>query len=191
MAALINKIVVKGLLAGVVQTRNVYYAQIDASTPESRESMISDYLDGIYSKIELVTGPVATWDGADLFVRSASEWLPVGSMDLDYAGANEGDVLPNLVAATIIGKVTGSKGFGRKFFSGISEAQTTVDALIAGALANMALAALAYVSPVLGDGTDRLDPGLWMKDEAFHTFSTGVVSSLLGTMRRRKPGLGI
>jgi hypothetical protein len=56
-----------------------------------------------------------------------------------------------------------------------------------------ALASLlaAYLTPFEGIGGGTITPGVLDKNESFRPFVSGLVSSVLGTMRRRKPGVGI
>jgi hypothetical protein len=101
------------------------------------------------------------------------------------------DILANLVAWVVVGKVSQYRGFGRKFISGLTESQVTGNALIAGALIGMAATVTAYVSVYFGSNAGVLGPGIVDKTGAFRAFNLGLASPLLGTMRRRKPGLGI
>jgi hypothetical protein len=50
-------------------------------------------------------------------------------------------------------------------------------------------AATAYITTIGGGGVNLI-PGVVDKNHVFHAFTSGVVDTLLGSMRRRKIGVG-
>lgn len=187
----IQKAVLKGRLFGAVETRNIFYAQVSPTSLDTFQILWEGYLDAIFANITTIisTGWVAS--AIQVFEWQSPDWVPMDEINYTQAGAATGDALPNLVSAVIVGKVPFQRGFGRKFFSGMVESMCAGDALISNALIALGGAALAYVSVYFGSNSGVLGPGIFKKDNTFHAFSQGFASSLLGTMRRRKPGLGI
>ena len=108
-----------------------------------------------------------------------------------YVGVGALDALPNVVSAVLIGKAAGIRHMGRKFFGPVAEAAVAANSLIAGYMVIAASVLLAYLTPFTGLGGGVITPGILDKTETFRPFVGGMVSSLLGSMRRRKPGNGI
>lgn len=187
----IQKAVVHGDIAGAVQIRNIFYAQVSSTVLDTYQSLWGLYLNSVLSNIANITSTVVTWPSAEIYEWSNSEWVHMDDISLTNHGTATGDYLPNLVAAVLTGKLVGNRAFGRKFFSGIGEGMTTANGFTTQAMTNLVAAAAAYVSVLTGPNSGILGPGLFLKDHTFHSFGLGIVSSLLGSMRRRKPGLGI
>lgn len=191
MTSVIQKCVLKGTIASVVQIRNVFYAQVEISGPSLIPTIWGEYLDGIWFNIKPMFSIYLQYNSFEVYDLVDGEWIIDGEYEYATGGTDDtGDLMPNSVAVVLVGKVLGYRGFGRKFFSGLSESYTSGNDLATTLLENMVLAAAAYVAPL--DGLNGvLGPGIVDKQMAFHSFTTGLVSSLLGSMRRRKPGIGI
>lgn len=187
----IQKAVVKGTLLGVVQIRNIFYAQVAPSSLDTYQILWTDYLTAVYT-------PILEWLSGAWVLQSFevyqkdTEWFLKSEEPLELTGTdNTSQLLPNLISAVLIGKVSEYRGFGRKFMAGLTELATQSNLLETTALVDFAQSAAAYVAVYFGDNSGVLGPGIYDKSGNFRAFTTGLVSSLLGTMRRRKPGLGI
>lgn len=185
------KAVVKGQLAGVVQFRNIYYASIGLGLGDTAESLWSVYLSGIYTPLLGFLSGSFTITDYDIYEWGGTDWIFGQNAILSLTGGSGDPALPNYIAGVLIGKVLNYRGFGRKFIPGIAKTNYSGNALAAGALAAFVTAAAAYVTPWTTVGLSTFEPGLWLKDNTFKPFVSGLVASLLGSMRRRKPGLGI
>lgn len=187
----VQRAVVKGLLGEAVQTRSMFTATVVVIPGDEVEDYWGAYLDSIYANVVLFTGD--WWSAYEVEVSSFSggSWVPFDSFAVTYAGGVSGDVLPNASAAVLLGKASGLRHVGRKFLSAISEAKSDGNTLLAGAMVDAAAALLAYVTPLTTILGTELTPGILDKAGTFHPFVSGVVSSILGSMRRRKPGVGI
>lgn len=186
-----ERLVRKGLLGSVVETRNIYTANLEAQSGDTPQSLWAGYLAGIESPIQSYLAGVFTATTVQRFTQSGQSWYPQQEWSIAWAGGNQNDSVPNMIAAVLIGKVIDHHGFGRKFIPGLAEANTTVNALASGAVAAFATSLAAYISVYTSTHGGTVTPGIMDKNWVFHAFTSGFVSSLLGTMRRRKPGLGI
>jgi len=106
-------------------------------------------------------------------------------------GIDETSILPPQMAAVILGLTSNIKTRGRKALAGIC-----VDGILNGEPTAALLVALTigvagYITRLPG-ATGDVIPGTWSrKTNVFHPFISGIADVLLGTMRRRKPGVGI
>lgn len=99
--------------------------------------------------------------------------------------------LPNQCAPFVIGNTSRPRSKGRIFFPPVSENDQDGGILSAACLANMASTAAQYISdqPI---GADTLISGIVR--EAFNqwlAFQTVAFDDLIGTQRRRRPGIGM
>lgn len=187
----IQQAVVKGTLASAVQFRNIYVADVVPIGGDSSEDLWYAYLASIYGTINPYISSLANITTTALYHRTGDQWFFDSEMATPWPGESAGEMMPNFVAAVILGLVTGSHSRGRKFFSGWIESAVNGNILITAPLAALVTAALNYVSPYEPITGSILTPGIIDKTGTFRPFTSGVVASLLGTMRRRKPGLGI
>lgn len=187
----LQKAVVHGTIADVVQFRNIYAAEVTLGNVYSYEDMWTLYLGPIYNAIRSILSNVVETQYYEILIPDAGHWVPFQQVTFVKVGAEGTDYLPNAVAAVLLALAPGFRHVGRKFFSGIAETHTTNNSLTSTGLSYAVTALAAYLAPVgVGDGS-VLNPGIIDKTGTFHQFTSGVVASLLGSQRRRKPGLGI
>lgn len=187
----IQRAVVKGTLFSTVQVRNMFTCDVVESGGDTFELLWTTYLESIYSEVIGLAVDQLVYYSYELQNYSAGQWVPFDEVDFDWVGENNLAALPNAVAVVLLGKASGLRHVGRKFFSGITENQSDGNALFTTSLAVAASALLAYITPFTGIGGGTITPGIVDGSGTFHPFVGGVVSTLLGSMRRRKPGLGI
>lgn len=183
------KVVVKGSLLGQ-NIRNIYtFEWTDPLGANVIETDITGYLDDIYTPLlgNLVND--LTFSDYDVYKWVSPNWSYLGSIPWSQVGTDTQDPLPNQMAAVILGKVLGRRGFGRKFFAGISEGAQSGGTLIGSLVTTLVGVATAYITPH-GGGAIWLTPGVIDSAHNFHAFTSGVVDVLLGSMRRRKIGVG-
>lgn len=191
MTATIERCILKGLIAGAVETRNMFVGEIDIVAPDTRFSVWNEYLTGIWTHIGGILSTAWQGKSIELQYQSGTTWITLEDSPITFNGGASGEYLPNLVAFVFVAKAIGNRLLGRKFFSPIAESVTSGNALIASALTDAALGASAWLLPYTTTAGSVLAPGLIGKDNNFHMFTSGHVSSLLGTIRRRKPGRGV
>ena len=186
-----SRAIVKGTLAGVVQVRNMFVADVVPSGGDTSPVLWDAYLDSIYNTFMQLLSNVYVTSTVELQNRSGNQWVTFDEHAFTYVGANSGDYLPNATAFVLIAKAAGVRHMGRKFFSAITETSATANALTTAALAVAASTLAAYITPFTGLGGGVITPGILDKTNTFRPFVGGFVCSLLGSMRRRKPGNGI
>lgn len=184
--------ILKGRLAGVVQTRNMFTGQVEAGIGETEMDVVGEYLDGIFAPITPHLSSVFHGESIEIQHFVDGEWFSISEDPYDLVGGDSvSEELANFVSVVLIGKAAGKRLLGRKFLAGISEAGVYGNVLAAAVVADFAAAGAAYVTRLDSTGGGHFDPGIVDKTGTFHVFVSGIVSTLLGTMRRRKPGLGI
>lgn len=191
MAAQIQRCILKGKISGVVETRNMFIAQVDVVPADTRFNVWKGYIDGIFSSIYSWIAPAWTAYSLEIQKFDLGEYETLEEGAYTLPGTATGDALANLVAAVLIGKAPGKRLMGRKFISPLAEIAVAGNSLVSAALADFADAALAYFDFYTTANGSSLGPGIIDKAHAYHAFNTGWVSSLLGTIRRRKPNIGI
>lgn len=187
----IMRAVVHGLLLNAAQVRNIFTAQFTAVGEDDPLAMWDTYITSIYDLFQDLVADVVTFSNYEIFSLSTHDWLLTADVPMTFTGVGVADQMPNQVAMVLIGKALGKRHLGRKFFSGLAEDAVTGNNLVTGAAATAASMLAAYIAPVIGSGESRLDPGILDKTFTFHPFVGGVVSTFMGSMRRRKPGVGI
>jgi hypothetical protein len=91
----------------------------------------------------------------------------------------------------LIGKGSGLRHMGRKFFGPIPITSAHGNDLAPAVIIALSTVLANYVTPFTGIGGGTITPGILDKAGTFRPFVGGLLSSLLGSMRRRKPGIGI
>jgi hypothetical protein len=183
--------ILKGHLLGVVQTRNMFTGQGLMQEDDTIQNLVGAYVGNLISTVLPLLSPLATFESIEVETGPAP-WNPVAEIVLDgINGTGSGAILPNLVAAVLIGKTATARGTGRKFFSGLLDTALTENSIAVDALLVLADTLDAYVSDYTDTEGSVFSPGILDKHNALQFFVGGFVSSLVGTMRRRKPGLGI
>ena len=186
-----QRAVVSGLLLGQVATRHMFTADVVESGGDTSAVLWDAYLDSFYGPLQTIMSTIWAAQSYELQNRSGTSWIPFDTVTVTWAGTAAGDYLPNAVALVLLGKAAGLRHVGRKFISGLPEVNSTGNALAAAALSYATSALVAYITPFTGIGGGTITPGVLDNAGVFHAFVGGVVSSLLGSMRRRKPGIGI
>lgn len=187
----IQRAVVKGSIASLVQIRHVFTADLVEGGSDTYLSMWQIYLNILFTEVcQMLSGQVVYTD-FETYIPVAGQWVLLNQSVMAASGAEGGDYLPNAVAAVLLGVAAGSRHVGRKFFSGIAETFTANNVLTGAAVGFAAQSLIDYITPYNGIFGGTMTPGTVDKTGTFHPFVGGIVSSLLGSMRRRKPGVGI
>jgi len=123
-----------------------------------------------------------------------AEWVInalIGTGLPDYAHTNADDPFPNQIAAVLVGNTARPKSRGRKFLPSFGETTALQGDLTGAAITNLTTALNHYLADETVSGDSVLVPGVWRDGvETWLQFTDGVVNSVLGTQRRRKPGVG-
>ena len=197
MATYALKVVHKGSILGQ-EIRNIYWFQYYCpSGILNPNPMVHGYLTSLYTGLLGTLSSLLAFNSWEAYYATQD----VGNVLVFYGEVQDPlvftssqDPLPNQIAAVAIGKVLGRRGFGRKFMAGVCENATLGGYIGTSFLASLAAFAAAYITQQSA-GAETLTPGVGVRDKVTHTwhvytFTSAVVTNLLGTMRRRKIGVG-
>ncbi len=187
----IEKAVVHGLVTNAVQVRNMFTCEVIEQGGDTSAILWEAYLTSVYDPIQNLAGSYLDFTEYEVFRLTGGEWVLIDTQPLDFEPGVGTSMLMNAGAWVLIGKALGIRKMGRKFFSGLPTTMVANNTLTVTGLVYAAQALAGYLTPFTGLGGGTITPGVWGKDAAFHPFVGGVVSAFLGTMRRRKPGVGI
>lgn len=187
----ITRAILKGRLAGTVQTRNMFVGNVTLVGGDT-------YTDIAYGYVNAVLTPLLPWlstlwqaESIQVQQRFGGSWVDLDENAVYWAGTGVSEMLPNAVAGVLIAKTGFKRQLGRKFIAGLTEAAVNGNTLVVAAAGAFATSLMAYVTTWTAPSGSAWAPGVLGKDGLFHIFLGGFVSGLLGSMRRRKPGLGI
>jgi len=189
--ATIERAVLKATIGSAVEVRNIFTCEITEVGADTSELLWDVYMEDLVTNVCDFLHTSVHFYAYDVYQLQAGQWVLLDEVTMDEDGQVGTEAILNAAAVVFIGKAEGIRHMGRKFFSGLSEAMVTGNAVPGAYAANLATALSSYIAPVTGIGGGTLVPGTVDKNGSFWPFVGGVVSSLLGTMRRRKPGNGI
>lgn len=187
----VERAIVKGTLGGVVATRTMFTALLDVNDDALNAGYWQTYIESMYIEIQGALSDVWQTQSMELSKLEGGHWVPYDEVTIDVGGQNTGEVAPFYVAVVLIAHAVVLRHIGRKFLGGIPKAIINGNELGAAQVAAFTAALAAYLTPVEFGDAPVLTPGIVDKVGMFHPFVGGVISSLLGTCRRRKPGQGI
>lgn len=188
-------------LADGTLAQNVFYFECDFDAQQTNYDTlvaIAGYIYDIYNAVAafLDTNATLNYTEVDKIAWNATEgkWLTTGTLgqcDPAFTATGSGDTFPNQIAPVLRANTSRPKSFGRKFLMAFVESAATGTDLTSAALTALAIALAHYLADETVSGTSKLVPGVPRADEnTFLPFTDGVVNSLVGTQRRRKPGVG-
>lgn len=187
----IERAVLTGQILNQVVTKNMFTAEVTEVGGDTSPLLWDVYINQFAVQWQELAAELVAITSYEIQRRVGSQWETTGFFDVTFASGNTGDQIVNAVASVLVGKALGVRRMGRKFMSGLAGAVVEGNALSTGAMAEAVLLLALYVSPVIGIGGGTLQPGILDKNGTFHPFVGGFVSTFLGSMRRRKPGVGI
>jgi len=179
-----------GTIASTVQIRGMYTCQVTPSGGDTSAVLWDAYMTSILDALEFLS-TLVHWYEYDVQEYSGGSWVLQDVVSVNTDGTGGGDILPYQNAITFVAKAYGLRKIGRKFLPGVTESMQVAGVIGAGYAATLAAFLLAYVTPFTGIGGGVITPGIVDSSGSFHPFLNGVVSSVIGSMRRRKPGIGI
>lgn len=191
MPSEILKAVLKGRLAGTVETRNIFYGQVVTVLPDTRGAVAELYIADVLSPVRTYISSLWTTESIDVYNWVAGEWAFVENIAYVSTGSSGGEILPYQVAAVLLGKTLAKRKMGRKFLAGFTEAASVGASITGAVLVALASAALAYVSTYTSAAGSTWEPGIVTRGGTYYAFNSGLASALWGSMRRRKPNIGI
>jgi hypothetical protein len=186
----IERAIVKGTLADTIEIRNMLTCEVIESGGDTSAILWEAYMSSWFDALENLLGSLVHYYQYEVEYWSDPDWLPKDAVDLDIDGTDIADSLPFQAALVLVGKAVGKRAMGRKFIAGLTEGTQAAGVLTVTAAAHAAALLVAYITPFEGLGGGTITPGILTKAGTFAPFVSGLVSSVLGSMRRRKPGVG-
>lgn len=196
------KVFLELVLADGTIAQNVYHFRATFDDDHS-DSEVSTAVEGY---IEDIMGAVSTYLSDDFTINPSwlhkTVWDPVGTkwvtstlVDIftpSFTHTNTDDPFPNQIAPTMTANTYYPGHRGRKFLPGFVETSALASELVAAALTALGTALAHYLADETVSGTDYLLVGVPAASaNEFQAFSDGVANSIVGTQRRRKPGVGV
>lgn len=183
------------------QYQNVYHYVRDGDDPFSDEfhvNVIKADLQAAYINLEVyvksdVTAQLSFVDRVE-FNEIVDEWRVVeniGTFTIVWSPDGTTDVLPFQSSPYVVFKTQRPKSVGKKFLFPLIETAQAATILVGGAVT----AIVAYAAQVLGDielgGDATLGPAIVRTGvQAVLPLLVAVVGDLLGSQKRRRPGVG-
>lgn len=186
-----QRAVVSGSIGGLVQTRSMFTADVVESGGDTAAVLWTAYLDSIYVAFIDTFHVSYSTQSYEIQSYSGGHWIPTDVVPFVHQGTAAADALANIMSVVLVGKGAGLRKVGRKFLGVIGEVCVSGNSLVGNYVTYAAAALAAYLTAFTGIGGGTITPGIVDKLGNFVPFVGGFVSSLLGSMRRRKPGLGI
>lgn len=195
------KVVMEVLLGDGSIAQNVYYfiAELLAQLGDATVTgLIETWIESAYGELtnELVNDisqRLCTVQKIE-FDATEQEWLVtenIGTFTPTIVYGNANEALPNMVCAVATFLTFRPKTRGRKFLFPFGENDQDAGYLTSTALANMADYADAILDTITYSPGNDLEPGVPRAGvDNFRKLTGAVVTNVLGTQRRRRPGVG-
>jgi hypothetical protein len=192
MSQQIIKLTLKGTLLNAVQTRNVFYYGADTTTPGGQQAdELGVQVEDIAADVVDIAAPAINFYQIDSSYWDGVAWQPIQEVTIDQTGGNTGSDMSSYQTSGLMRATTSVlKAVGRKFIPGIAESVTQDSQFIQGVAIYLVQLLADYIATVQVQFVNWY-PGVPSKNSAFAPFTSATFSSLLSTMRRRKPGYGI
>lgn len=185
-----KRVVLAGKLAGIDDVRHVFTVS-DAASDNDIMTFYATWLPLAFNTSFLdCFSTRLRYDRFILETYQLGHWVYQQEVPISLVGTRSEESLPNQVSAVVIG-ITQSRRRGKKFFSGLVETQQADGLLTSASLTRFNDWAEAWVTPThLVPGTTIITGVCKADSSNFVGFSTFRANQVLGTQRRRKPGVG-
>lgn len=199
--------VVKGVAELVLDdgtiTQNVFYFQADFTSESLPNQDVLDavesYIEDIYTAVLAHIDPAVTWNPAPCDVVTWDETEEIWEVTKNLGNASPSvtftgttDPAPNQIAPVLVANTNRPKTRGRKFIIGFDEGSMAGSELTSSAMTGLGNALNHYLADeTIAAGDDLIVGVPSTVDGVFRPFTDGVANDIVGTQRRRKPGIGI
>lgn len=196
----IIKLVVEGLLDEGSIVQNVYYLLAELAAPQADQSILNaleTWVESAYGNLTVEMSNTVSFNDivADIIEWDTDHWettYHIGTEDIDTVPAGTGDPFPNQVSAFATFNTTRPKSKGRKFLFPFDEGGALGSYLTSPAVASIVDYAADILTTIVLGPFNELVPGIVRSGvNEFLEFRSAVVTNVLGTQRRRRPGVGI
>ena len=187
------------ILTGGVQYQNIYTYLFDGVGTPSDATVIADIKEALDAAYDELVGLVTdTYDvdlsSVDIIEFVSDAWKVtrnVGTFTPVLAGVGSGNSLPYQSSAFVTFKTARPKSVGRKFLFPLTEPQQDSTILIPAAVTAIVAYATIVLADIVVDVINALLPGIVRTGiDDYLVFTTAVVTNVLGSQKRRRPGEG-
>lgn len=185
------RIAVAGKFRGTDDLRNVFTVNsTEQITPNN--SAITAWITALYTTTGLL-GAMSNQTTYDRYIVEVPDaqghWIYQREVALSLVGGSSSDYLPQQNAAVVIG-ITPSRRRGKKFLAGLAEGNVTGGVLNSDFKTICQSFASSWIAG-FDDGSVHWTSGVCRSNGSdFLGFTASRVDSLVGSQRRRKPGVG-
>jgi hypothetical protein len=197
----ILKLVAEFVLADGTIAQNIMHFLADFTDPQTDVGVLNqceNYVEDLYDALDTYIDADVSVNAGTLHVMvfdsGESKWVTdrlVGYYTPDISFQSTGDPLPNQIAPVLVANTLRPKTRGRKFLLPLaddaadgSDWVTAVITALTTSLNHLIADQSISTGNVLSPGVPRVGV------DSFQEFTDGVVNSIVGTQRRRKPGVG-
>ncbi len=193
------KVVSTLAMPGLTIAQNVFYARYTAAAVVDEDDVTDDMLawvDDMFAGVQTILADVVSLSEVTVYKKvtvSPLEFEQIGNLPGARIGLSTDHALPNGVALVIRVGTVALRSIARKYIGGINEGVSDGPDWAASALAGGAAFLADWIAgPATVSGRTYEAGIVSTKDGLFKTFlPTGIVSSIPGYQRRRKPGVGV
>ena len=193
--------VVEFVLSDGTIAQNVFHFLAEFDTDETNSAVnqaVRTYVQDIYTAISTYLSDDFTINPGYLYRVAWSptynKWIIeqfLANFTPSFTHTNTDDPFPNQIAPVMVANTLVPKVRGRKFLMGCVETMADASELVTAALTALGNAVNHYIADETVSGSNQLSPGvIRTASDAFVPFTNGTADSIVGTMRRRKPGVG-
>ena len=181
-----------------VEAYNVYAFELTDGTATDAQILtaVGTKLLAAYTDMQTMISDVVTMQECKVteVIWQVSEWIMfrlVGSILNPVTFSNTAEMLPHAVSAPVTFNTTVPRTAGRKFLPGIGENQQDESIMTSGLLSALAAYAAEIVDAELAGATANIRYRILTKAGTAIAQSAYTVNDVIGSQRRRKPGVGI
>lgn len=180
--------------------QNVYHHRrvgLGVITDATHITAIQAWAEAMYDELVSIVHSSVTeaLSSVDIVEWVTDKWMVVENIGVftpTFTPVGGTEALPNQISAFVVFKTARPKSVGRKFLFPMTEASQGQGILVPGSVTNIvAYADDAVNNLVISAPLDYLVPGIpRTSEDTFLDFTLAVVTNLVGTQRRRRPGVG-
>lgn len=173
-----------------------YYTGITGIADSTAISALDTWATAMYDELagQIKSDVVSNLCFVDLVAFVVDQWevsRNVGTFVMTFTPTNVNDALPNTDSAFVTFKTLRPRTVGRKFLIPFAEDQQAGSFLEAGAVTALVAWADDAVNDIYLGPVNDLHPGVVRTGvDSFLEFTVAIVTNILGSQRRRRPGVG-
>lgn len=173
-----------------------YYTGITGITDATALIRLEEWTEDMYAEIAgMVKNDVSVnLCQVDVVAFVVDQWevsRNVGTFAPAFTPTGTAEMLPNMDSAFVTFKTLRPRSVGRKFVLPFEEAWQAGSYLVAGAVTDMVAWADDALADIYLGPVNDLHPGIIRTGvDQFLEFTLAIVTNVLGTQRRRRPGVG-